>query len=97
MAIIAHRRVHLGVRAKLAVTVGRHEREMMRRHLNARPSLVIYEKADLCRRGNMQNVNALLVFLGKCHELLGRNQRRLFIAPLGMRGRVACAAQTAWK
>ena len=70
MPLVAHRRVHLRVGAEPLVAVGRHQRQMMRRHLHARPVLVLGEERHLLRRRDVQHVHALAVLLGQPHQAL---------------------------
>ena len=93
MPLVAHRRVHLRIGAEPLVAVGRHQGEMMRRDLHARPVLVRGEERHLLRRRHMQHVHAPLVLLRQPDQPPGGDQRRLRIAPLGMGGRIAGPAQ----
>ena len=85
MAVVAYGWVHLCVGAELIVAVGRDQREVVRRHLDARPILVVGEKSHLCRRRHVQHVHAPLVLLGEAHEAPGGDDRGFLIAPFGVR------------
>ena len=75
MALVAHRRVHLRVGAEPLVAVGRHQRQMMRRHLDARPVLVVGEERHLLGGRDVQHVHALA-----CASRRGRTSRCVAIS-----------------
>ena len=76
---VAKRRVHLRLGAEPPIDLGRGERQMLRRHLDARHILVQREQRHLRRRRHMQHMHALAGRGGEPQQLARSRRAR----PLG--------------
>ena len=92
MARATDRRVHLYFRAQTRIVLGA-QRQMMRRRLAARDILGAGQKVHLLARRDMQDMHLRARLARQANEPLGRTQSRNFVAPDGMRGRIAGDAQ----
>ena len=88
---IAERRVHLRARAENFVSLGRGERQMLRRHLDRGNVLMQREQRHLLARGDMQHMHPLACGGGDPQQPLGRSERRADIAPFAVARRIAFA------
>jgi hypothetical protein len=81
VGLIAHGRIHLRATAKALITVGRNQRQMMRRHFHRGPALVLGQIVHLVARRDVKHVHTAAMLLRQLDKAAGCDQSCLGIAP----------------
>ena len=93
VAVVADRRVHLGIGAKPLVAIGRDQRQMVRQHLDGGDILVVLQEDHLLAGRDMQDMDARAGLARDPHQPLRAGQRHLWRAPDRVARRIALDPQ----